>query len=93
MRTESITVTEASRHFSNYLNRVAYRNEVFILRRGPSPVAELRPVPRGRCLGDLPGIIQSLPMMSKAMARTFAADVVKARDKSAKEGLRDPWAS
>ena len=55
------TVTEVVRNFADYINRVAYRGERFLLERGGKVVAELRPVPEGRRLGDLPGILDSLP--------------------------------
>ncbi len=64
MNTNVLTITEAVRHFSDYINRVAYRNEAFILCKGNKPVAELRPVPSGRRLGDLPAIFENIPHLS-----------------------------
>ena len=93
MRAKTLTVTETARHFSDYVNRVAYRRESFFLRKGKKIVAELRPVPAGRRLGDLPAILESLPHLTKAEARAFAKDIEKARQKLPREGLRDPWAS
>lgn len=93
MRTEVLSVTEAVRHFSDYVNRVAYRREAFVLRRGGVELAELRPVPGGRRMGDLPGILASLPSLSEADARQFSEDVDAARTRLRREGLRDPWAS
>lgn len=89
----TLTVTDAVRHFSDYVNRVVYRHESFLLCKGNKPVAELRPVPGGRRLGDLPGIIRSLPHLSKEDAKTFAADLDTARQALATGELRDPWAS
>jgi antitoxin (DNA-binding transcriptional repressor) of toxin-antitoxin stability system len=88
-----LTVTEAARHFSEYISRVAYRHETFVLRKGRKPVAELRPLPSGRRLGDLPSILRSVPHLSKADADTFAADVDAARHAIADDKVRDPWAS
>lgn len=93
MSTTTVTVTEAVRHFSDYVSRVAYRRESFVLCKGKKPVAELRPLPTGRRLGDLPGILRSLPRLSEADASAFAADVEAARDALASDDLRDPWAS
>ena len=93
MHAKVLSVTEAVRHFSDYVNRVAYRREAFVLRRGKLALAELRPVPSGRRLGDLPGILASLPALSESDAQTFAADVRKARTRQRREGRRDPWAS
>lgn len=91
-KTLTLTVTEAVRHFSDYVTRVTYRNESFVLYKGKKPVAELRPVPSGRRLGDLPAILRSLPHLSKNDDIAFAEDVESARRTLAGE-LRDPWAS
>jgi len=42
-----ISATEAARRFSEILNRVRYRNESFVVKRGGAPVCEIVPV-RGR---------------------------------------------
>ncbi len=93
MPAKVLSVTEAVRHFSDYVNRVAYRREAFVLRRGKMMLAELRPVPSGRRLGDLPKIIASLPALSDDDAKAFSADIQKARANMRREGLKDPWAS
>jgi len=88
-----LTVTEAARHFSEYISRVAYRHETFVLRKGSKPVAELRPLPSGRRLGDLPSILRSVPHLPEADADAFAKDVDAARNAVGDGKLRDPWAS
>ena len=93
MSANVLTVTEAARHFSEYISRVAYRRETFVLRKGSKPVAELRPLPSGRRLGDLPSILRSVPHLSKADADAFAEDIHAARNAVADDKLRDPWAS
>ena len=93
MHTKSVSVTEAVRHFSEYVNRVAYRHETFLLSRGRKAMAELRPVPRGRRLGDLPRLLASLPRLSVREADTFAKDVTRARASVKREKVKDPWAS
>jgi antitoxin (DNA-binding transcriptional repressor) of toxin-antitoxin stability system len=94
MGTTTVTVTEAARHFSDYISRVAYRHESFVLCKGKKPVAELRPLPSGRRLGDLPGILRSLPHLTKRDAAAFAKEVDAARKAiDENSGLRDPWAS
>jgi len=93
MSTKVLTVTEAVRHFSEYVNRVAYRNEAFVLRKGRKSVAELRPLPHGRRLGDLPSILRSVPHLSRTDAPSFARDVDAARKDLNTSPLRDPWAS
>ena len=47
MHTTTLSVTEMVRGFSDYVNRVMYRRERFILFKGSKPVAELRPVAYG----------------------------------------------
>lgn len=89
----TLTVTEAARHFSDYVSRVSYRHESFVLCKGRKPVAELRPVPGGRRLGDLPGLLRSLPHLSKSDAASFAEDVESTRKALAAGEWRDPWAS
>jgi len=93
MSTKVLTVTEAARHFSEYINRVAYRNEAFVLRKGKKSVAELRPLPHGRRLGDLPSILRAVPHLSRADVASFASGVDKARADLDATTLRDPWAS
>ena len=93
MNAKALTVTEAVRHFSDYVSRVAYRHESFVLFKGKKPVAELRPLPSGRRLGDLPAILRSLPHLPKSEAVAFADDVEAARDALATKGLTNPWAS
>lgn len=93
MSSSVLTVTEVVRHFSDYIGRVAYRHESFVLCKGKRPVAELRPLPTGRRLGDLPDILRSLPHLSKGDAAAFAGDIKAAHDALNTDELRDPWAS
>ena len=93
MKANILTVTEAVRHFSEYVSRVVYRHESFVLCKGKKPVAELRPLPRGRRLGDLAGILRSLPHLSKEDTEAFAKDVEAARIALASDKLRNPWVS
>lgn len=88
-----VSITEVSRHFSDYLNRVAYKGEYFILLRGKKVLAELRPAPKGRRLGELPDLLKSLPRLSKLEAHGFLKDLSGARATLAKRKLRDPWES
>jgi len=90
---QTLTSTEVARHFADYLNRVAYRHESFVVVRGNKPVAELRPLPTGRKLGELPSLFASLPHMSADEAGAFADDLDSARDELAREKVRDAWGS
>lgn len=88
---EPLSVTEAARHFADYINRVAYRRESFVLIRGNKEVAELRPLPTGRKLRDLPALIAALPHLDPD--DDLGADINAARASLAEKGVADPWAS
>lgn len=93
MHAISLSVTEMVRGFSDYINRVAYRRERFILLKGRKPVAELRPLPSGRLLSELEELLRSLPVLSDAEAADFAADIEEAATRLPREELTDPWQS
>lgn len=57
-----VSATEAARNFSDILNRVSYREESFLIERGGTAVAEIRPVrPRGFSSHDLVALMKTLP--------------------------------
>lgn len=86
-----VTVTQVARNFAEYVNRVAYRRESFTLLRGNKPLAELRPLPTGARLSELPGLVASLPRLTEDEARDLAADLDAARDELGE--ARDAWQS
>lgn len=88
------TVTEVLRNFSDYINRVAYRGERFVLTRGGKEVAELAPTaPAGSRLADLPEVLRSLPRLGPDDADAFADDLAGIRDELNLETPRDAWES
>jgi prevent-host-death family protein len=87
------SVTEVFRNFSDYINRVAYRGERFVLVRGGRPVAELTPVATGRRLGELPALLDSLPRLTADEAAALGEDLDRARSDLAERPPGDPWAS
>lgn len=87
------SVTEVARNFADYINRVAFRGERFTLMRGSKPVAELRPVPAGKRLAELPDLLASLPRLSPEDASKLAKDLEVARTELGEQPLQDPWAS
>jgi antitoxin (DNA-binding transcriptional repressor) of toxin-antitoxin stability system len=93
MQAISLSLTEVVRGFSEYVNRVAYRGERFILLKGRKPIAELRPIPTGLRLGELEALLRSLPALSPAEAESLAGDMDAARTELQQETLRDPWQS
>lgn len=61
-----ITATEAARRFSEVVNRVRYRNETFVVKRGGEPVCEIVPVHTARFTGrELVELLRSLPHPDK----------------------------
>lgn len=93
MHTTRLSVTEMVRGFSDYVNRVAYRRERFILLKGRKPVAELRPLASGWLLGELEEVLRSLPALNADETAEFEADIEDARAGLAREEPRDPWLS
>ena len=90
---QTLSVTEAVRHFAEYVNRVAYRGESFTLVRGNKAVAELRPLPMGKRLAELPALLASLPRLGTEEATQFADDLRAAREELGRMEVRDPWQS
>ena len=88
---ESITTTQLARELSHVLNRVAYRRESFVVVRGTRAVAQLRPLPMGTRLGDLPAVLAALPRLQPEDAEAFATDLDAARRDL--PTVRDPSAS
>jgi len=86
-----VTVTQVARNFAEFVNRVAYRRESFRLLRGRKPLAELRPLPAGARLSELPALIASLPRLTEAEAGSFARDLEDARGELGE--VRDRWPS
>ena len=88
------TVTDVLRNFSDYINRVSYRGERFVLTRGGKEVAELVPAPpAGRPLGELADVLASLPRLGEDDATCFAKELGRARGESPTSLPEDPWAS
>jgi antitoxin (DNA-binding transcriptional repressor) of toxin-antitoxin stability system len=90
---QTLSVTEVARHFAEYINRVAYRGECFVLMRGNKPIAELRPLPVGKRLAELPALLASLPHLSEVEATQLDADLTAAREALARTEVHDPWRS
>jgi antitoxin (DNA-binding transcriptional repressor) of toxin-antitoxin stability system len=87
------SVTDLVRNFSDYINRVVYRGERFLLVRGGVAVAELSPVPAGLRLGELPALLESLPRLGPDDVEALAADLERARAELDARPPADPWAS
>ncbi len=90
MTTQAISITEAARNFSDFVNRVAYRRESFFLIRGKKPVAELRPVVSGKRLSELQGLFQSLPPLSRDELESMQRDLSAIRNQDRRKPRSGP---
>ena len=90
---QMVSATEVARHFAEYIDRVSCRGESFVILRGNRPVAELRPLPAKKRLGELPALLASLPHLSPGEADGLADDLEAARQALAHAEVRDPWRS
>jgi len=79
MLTETITVTEAQKNFSDMINRVHYKGAVLTLTRGKRPVARIMPAGRRSTGADLLKCLQNRPALTKAERERFADAVEAAR--------------
>ena len=87
------TVTDLMRNFADYVNRVAYRGEHFVLLRGGRPVAELSPTPVGGRLRDLPQLMGSLPQLEAREAAMWGEELEAARADLEMLPPEDAWES
>jgi len=87
------TVSDVARNFSDFIDRVAFRGERFLLTRRGKEVAELGPVETGVRSADLPALLRSLPSLGEAEAEAFQRDLDAARDETAGAEGHDPWAT
>ena len=87
---QRLSVTEVLRHFGEYINRVSCRGECFVLMRGNKPVAELRALPAGKRLVELPALLASLPHLSPVEATQPGDDVAAARQTLTRAAVNNP---
>ncbi len=66
-----VSATEASRNFSDILNRALYRGESFIIERGGEPVCEIRPAASSSFkVTDLVVLLRDLPSIDEEFLNT-----------------------
>ena len=84
MLDRKMTVTAASRHFADLVNRTYYRGESTMLVRSGEPVAKIVPVGGASLLGrDWVSRWLALPHLDREDADGFARDLDAAREKLA----------
>ena len=76
---KTMTVTEAARHFSEFINRVHYRGESAMLLKGGKPVAKVLPARKPRTGRDLAEIWGRLPHLNAEEAEAFQRDIEESR--------------
>ena len=93
MNAIALSVTDVARHFSEYINRVAYKGERFVLLKSGREVAELKPVPAGRRLSDLAALLKTSAKLTPDEAESFERDMESARAEMNKAEVQNPWDS
>ncbi len=93
MNAVSLSVTDVARNFSEYINRVAYKGDRFVLVKGGREVAELKPVPKGRRLAELADLLKTSSGLTPTEADDFSRDLEDVRAEMNQVEVRDPWAS
>lgn len=91
---DRITATEFARNLSDFLNRVRYRDESFVIERNREPVAFVTPpnaVPSPVAVNDAPPAVQTPTASLSEIAQSlgglawpddnFAQDLLWARDR------------
>lgn len=87
---KTLTITELSRSLADYINRVFYRGERFIVTRGNKPIAEVRPPAKITKLSDLADFFSNGPHLHPDDVEQFARDIEDARNSVPVEDY-DPW--
>ncbi len=93
MNVIALSVTDMARNFSEYINRVAYKGERFVLLKSGREVAELKPVPKGRHLSELAALLKKTTRLTPEEADLFGKDLETARAEMNNAEVSDPWAS
>ena len=70
-----LTTTEFARNHAEYLNRVAYRGESFVITRGKRQIAEVRPVQPSVQRKDIGEVWAKIPHLDPEEAEAFARDL------------------
>ena len=93
METVSISVTEASRNFSDCVNRARYQGTTFILLKGGAPVARIVPAAqkssRGRDLAEALRLALEDVHVGEKEATSWLHDLEQAR--GSLPGQIAPW--
>jgi len=84
---ERITATDASRNFSELLNRARYRGESFLVERNGEAVAEIRPARKGSTVADAIDCLKTTPLPDP----DFKRDMLEIVAERQRDYPHDPW--
>lgn len=82
-----ISATEASRNFSEILNRARYGGESFLVERGGEPVAEIRPARKRSTVADAIDFLRTTPLPDPDFKRDMEEIIAERK----RDFPRDPW--
>lgn len=88
---KTVSATDLGRNLADYLNRVSYRGESFVVQRGGRNIAELRPAPRGLKCSDFIAGYESLPHLDADEVDELAQDLETAREELNAIPQENPW--
>lgn len=88
-----VSVSDVVRNFSDYMNRVVYKHENFILIRGKKCIAEIKPVNTWKSVKELSSVFKSLPRLSSHELDDYESDLNEVKNKLSEQRLNDPWES
>jgi prevent-host-death family protein len=86
---KTITVTEASRNFSDLVSRVHYQGESTLLVKGGRPMVKITAARRAKTGRQLAALWPDLPHLNKKDAESFGRDIDEARGKL--PALKSKW--
>jgi len=75
----TISVTEAARNFADCVNRVHYRNQIFVLVKNGKPLARLIPEKEKKCTGRELAAALAAVELTPAEFAAWNKDLKKAR--------------
>jgi prevent-host-death family protein len=78
---KTMTVSDAARNFSEFVNRVHSGGEGTLLVKGGMPMVKVIPARRAKLGRELADVWPKLPHLSLAEATAFEADIAEARRK------------
>ena len=89
MASHVISATEATRHFSDLLNRVRYQGQSFDIKRGKEIVARIVPAQPAMPAHEFKAFLKSLPVLDDEDREDFLKTIEQNRE--AMKDIRNVW--